>query len=406
MAYTLLKATLLKNEEQKDIFDLCWRICFCREEVFSTAITEKECSGHDGEKGTAGMNDRARHFYGLLRDRQGTQAAKIIDEAFRENDLSDLTAEELAEQLKISLGWFMASYALKQNDDDEGLVLLNDLDRYLKCRAEHTVRTAKGEQGTVEALTAANRTEKDFSALSEEQVKQMEREIARLGKKLAGRYSYRLKPAKKGIPDMRRVMADTALRGHLPVKMPRLDKKKDRPELVVLCDISGSMGIYSSFCLQLVCAMEKRFEKVRSFLFIENIIEAHFDLENNTVAEAVESAMDRAYPKRTGRSKEQCTTTGVSDYGRALEAFRRKFSDVLTPKTTVVIMGDAKTNWFPPKPEELRDIRSQCAKLIWLNPEPKEKWDTEDSMVRHYLPHCDVMAECRNLHQLEQAMRF
>ena len=90
---------------------------------------------------------------------------------------------------------------------------------------------------------------------------------------------------------------------------------------------------------------------------------------------------------------------------RALEAFRRKFADVLTPKTTVVIMGDAKTNWFPPKPEELRDIRSQCAKVIWLNPEPKEKWDTEDSMVRHYLQHCDVMAECRNLHQLEQAMR-
>ncbi|MBQ2763727.1 MAG: VWA domain-containing protein [Firmicutes bacterium] len=404
-AYTLLKATLLKNEEQKDIFDLCWRICFFREEVFTTTVPEGACSGHDGEKGTSGMNEKARHFYGLLRDKRGGDAAKAIDEAFRKNDLPDLTAEELAEQLKISLGWFMASYALKQNGDDDGLVLLNDLDRYLKCRAERTVRTAKGEAGIAETLTAANRTEKDFSALSAEQVKQMEREIARLGKKLAGRYSYRLKPAKKGIPDMRRVMADTALRGHLPVKMPRLDKKKDRPELVVLCDISGSMGIYSSFCLQLVCAMEKRFERVRSFLFIENIIEADFDLENNTIAEAVEHAMEQAYPKRTGRSKEQCTTTGVSDYGRALEAFRRKFADVLTPKTTVVIMGDAKTNWFPPKPEELRDIRSQCAKVIWLNPEPKEKWDTEDSMVRHYLPHCDVMAECRNLKQLEQAMR-
>lgn len=401
--YTMLKATMLKNEDQKDIFDLAWRICFAEKESFSTTIPKKDCDGgHDGEPGTAGMSPATRRFYGLLRDRQGREAADIIEEALREQEPKELTAEELAEQLKISLGWFMTAYALKQNDDEEGQILFQELERYLHLRCEKQVRKEKGEEGIEEQLRNANREEKDFSALSEGQVKAMEKQISRLGKKLAGRYSYRLKPAKNGIPDMRRIMTERARRGHLPAKTPFLNKIKNRPDLVVLCDISGSMGIYSSFCLQLVCAMERRFSSVRSFLFIDNVVETTFDFHRQTVAEAVNAAMEKAYPKRTGRSKEQCTTTGVSDYGKALEAFRLKYPDAITKTTALLIVGDAKTNWFPPKPEELRDLRKGCAKLIWLNPEPKECWNTEDSMVKDYLPYCDLMAECRNLKQLEK----
>ena len=109
--YTTCKALLLKNEDQKDIFDLGWRICFRQEEVFSTNITEKQCDlSCDGEKGTAGMNPAARHFYGLIRNGKGSDAAHRIEETLRENDLPELTAEELAEQLKITLGWFMTVY--------------------------------------------------------------------------------------------------------------------------------------------------------------------------------------------------------------------------------------------------------------------------------------------------------
>lgn len=399
--YTLLKATLLKDEAEKDRFDTVWRICFFREPKLQTDVSPRPCSGHDGEIGTGGMNPEARHFYGLIRDHRGEEAAAVIDKAFRENDLPELTAEELEEQRKISLGWFMVAYALKQNNDNDGIVLFGDLERYLKQRCEATVRRCGGEKAIHEELATINQREKDFSALSAEQVRAMEKHIDKLGKKLASRESYRLKPAKSGIPDMRRIMADTARQGHLPTAMHYRNRRRNRPELVVLCDISGSMGIYSSFCLQLVWAMKRRFASLRSFLFIENMIEADFDLPGKTAAEAIAAAIDRAYPKRTGRSKEQCTTTGVSDYGRALEAFRRKFSDALTKNTTVLVVGDAKSNWFPPKAEELRDIRRQCAKVIWLNPAPAAQWDTEDSVVRYYLPHCTLMAECRNLRQLE-----
>ena len=402
--YQILKATLLKNEEQKELFDTVWRICFRREAIFSPTEKTAPAKDCDGDTGTAGMSSEAKRFYGLLRQRQGSEAAEIIEKALRENDGEALSPEELAEQLKISLGWFMTAYALKANKDEDGLTLFGDLERYLLCRCRDKQNRSRSEEEQLTALERENLNEKDFSVLSEGQVRTMEKAIGRLGKKLAGRYSYRLKPGKNGVPDMRKVMADTALRGHLPARMNYLNKQKDRPCLAVLCDISGSMGIYSSFCLQLLCAMEKRFSSVRSFLFIDNVVETSFDTTHRTVAEAVHAAMEQAYPKRTGRSKEQCTTTGVSDYGKAFEAFRRKYAESLSPNTTIIIVGDAKTNWFPPKPEELRDLRAQCAKLIWLNPEPHGKWDTEDSVASLYLPYCSVMSECRNLRQLEQAM--
>ncbi|MGM9567525.1 MAG: hypothetical protein ACI3W6_05045, partial [Clostridia bacterium] len=205
--YRILKATMLKNEDQKDIFDLAWRISFGGEETFVSPVPEKDCDGgHDGEPGVAGMNDTARRFYGLLRDRKGHEAAETIDELLKETELRELTAEELAEQLKISLGWFMTSYALKQNDDEEGQILFKEIEHYLHLRCERHIREERGEKEAEEQLRAADTTEKDFSALSEEQVKAMEKQIARLGKKLASRYSYRLKPAKNGIPDMRRIL--------------------------------------------------------------------------------------------------------------------------------------------------------------------------------------------------------
>lgn len=405
--YTILRATLLKNEDQKNVFDLVWRICFQREPVFKTTVRPRAeaCDGgRDGEAGTAGMSPMARRFYGLLRDGNGNEAAKLIEEKMREDTLKELSAAEMAEQLKISLGWFMADYALKQNNDENGKTLLNDLDQYLHLCCERQRLAHPGEKGIEEAVTEVNCSEKDFSALSESQVRLMEKQVARLGKKLAGRYSYRLKPAKYGIPDMREAMAETAKRGHLPAEMKHLDKKKDRPDLVILCDISGSMGVYSSFCLQLVCAMERYFRSVRSFLFIDNIVETTLSFKNGSAAEAIAAAMDKAYPKRTGRSKEQCTTTGVSDYGKAMEAFHRKYSDALTEKTTVIIVGDAKTNWFPPKSEEIRAIRERSSKLLWFNPEPASRWGKEDSAADLYIPFCDAMIECRNLNQLEKAM--
>lgn len=403
--YSVLKATLLKDEMQKDIFDTVWSIFFMQKAKPGLAESHLQCTGNTRtEFSSAGMNGQARRFCGLLAERRGREAAEEISAAAENTDPGELTSEELAEQLKTTLGWFMTRYALKSSGDTEGLVLLNRLEHYLTLRCRERIIGERGERGIREELTAGNRRSRDFAALSEEQIKLMEKEIAKLGRQLAGRYTYRMKPSKNGIPDMRRLLKETARKGHLPSRIPMQNKRKDSPNLTVLCDISGSMGIYSSFCLQLVCAMKRRFRSVRVFLFIDNIVETGLDTENKSAAEAVSGAIERAYPKRTGRSKEQCTTTGVSDYGKALEAFRLKYEPSLEKDTTLVIVGDARTNWFPPKPEELRDLSLKCAKVIWLNPEPSSLWNTEDSAVSFYEPYCDIVAECGSMEQLKAAV--
>ncbi|HMM06241.1 MAG TPA: VWA domain-containing protein [Clostridiales bacterium] len=406
--YQILRATLLKEEGDRRVFDLVYRIFFKNGTPLPVPKAEKSCdggSGHGGEKGTGGMNEAAKRFYGAVREKDGEAAAAMLEKAFQDTPLGELTAAELMEQLKISLGWFMTAYALKENHDQDGQAFLGELETYLALRTERTVIAARGEEGIEECLNAENLKTKDFTALSESQVKAMEKLLSRLGKKLASRYSYRLKPAKRGLPDMRRILEETAHRGHLPAELKLLDRVKNKPSLLILCDISGSMAIYSSFCLQLVYAMARRFAGLRSFLFIDNIVETSLDFQANSVAEAVVAAMEAAYTKRTGRNKNHCTTTGISDYGKALEQFNKKFGASLNAKTTVLILGDAKSNWFPPKPEELREIRAHCKKLIWLNPEPIEDWNKEDSVVKAYAPYCDQMLECRNLNQLEKGIR-
>lgn len=406
--YQILRATLVKEEADRRVFDVVYRVFFKNGTPLPVPQAEKLCnggSGHDGEKGTAGMNEAARRFYGAVRERDGEKAAAMIDEAFQSTPLAELTAAELAEQLKISLGWFMTAYALKENEDRDGQAFLAELETYLGLRTERTVIAARGEAGAAECIKAENLKTRDFAALKESQVKAMERRLSRLGKKLASRHCYRLQPAKRGFPDMGRILAETARRGHLPGELKLLDRVKNKPSLLVLCDISGSMAIYSSFCLQLVYAMSRRFAGLRSFLFIDNIVETSLDFRENSVAEAVAAAMETAYAKRTGCNRSHCTTTGISDYGKALEQFNKKFGASPNAKTTVLILGDAKSNWFPPKPEELREIRAHCKKLIWLNPEPRAAWNREDSVVKAYLPYCDEMLECRNLNQLEKGIR-
>lgn len=405
--YRLLRATLLKSEADAAVFDLVYGLFFTPELPAPAPVDAKTpaaCCDHNGETGTGGMSPRAKRFYGVLRDRDRAAVAALLEDALAGTDPAALSAAELLEQLKISLGWFMAAYALKENEDAEGLTYLQELDTYLALRCQRRIVDVRGEEGVAETLDSVNLRQKDFVALSEAQVAAMEKQLARLGKKLAGRYCYRLKPAKSGIPDMRRVMAETAQRGHLPATLKHLDKIRNRPDLLVLCDISGSMAVYSSFCLQLVYAMARRFRSLRCFLFIDNIVEATPDFRGKTVAEAIAAAMEAAYTKRTGRNKHHCTTTGISDYGKALENFNKKFGDFLTSKTTVLILGDARGNYFPSKPEELREIRGRVKKIVWLNPEPKTRWNSEDSLADTYLPYCDLMAECRNLDQLESAI--
>ncbi len=407
----LLRAVFVKDRNDDKIFDQAFRLFFLIEEPMPSFVPKKSCDGQNsvggGTKGLGAMNQMAKEFYHALCHGDSEKLWSIAEDALEHvdsNDTSSLSIDEQLEQLKIALSWYMVSYAAEANGNEHACKTMEEMEQYFRRSLEHHA-VALDESNFDRLMEQANLSQCDLAALSEEQVKIMERRIERLGKQLATRYSYRLKPAKHGVPDMRRVMAETAKRGTLPLPLPRLNKVRNRPSLVVLCDISGSMSIYSTFLMELVYAMHKRFHDLRSFLFIDGVVEADASFRQGSVSEAVKAAITKAYAPRTGRTEGHCTTTGLSDYGKAFGVFAQKFGHVLTEHTTLIIMGDGRSNWFPPRKEELAAIAQKVRRVIWLNPEPMERWNTEDSVIGLYAPYCDGLYQCRNLQQLSEAVR-
>lgn len=401
--YQLLKATLLKDQSDSAIFDLAFRLYFQSTAQKVNLESEKpSCNGTNiPTKGTAGMSAMAKSFYGSIVKKDGATLMEAANEALSNLDIEATTTQELLHQLKVSLSWFMVENALEQTANEKGKKTLAELETYLRQSIERKI-CDQNEDGFNQLLTAENLTDKNFAALSQNQVKAMEIRIGKLGKKLASKYSYRLRPGKSGVINMRKALKETAKRGYPPSKHSYLNKVRDKPSLIILCDISGSMAIYSSFFLQLTYAMSKRFTDIKTYLFVDNIIAANFPKDSATVGEAIAATISEAYVPRTGRTNQHCTTTGVSDYGKVFHHFLQKFSETLSPKTTVIILGDAKSNWFPPNKEDLKTIANKSQKLIWLNPEPEENWDTEDSIMGLYAQYCTYALECRTITQLEQ----
>ncbi len=153
------------------------------------------------------------------------------------------------------------------------------------------------------------------------------------------------------------------------------------------------MATFARFTMQFVYAMSTQFSKLRSFVFIDALDE---------VTSFMEAGAD--FPQaldRIAREAEVVWLDGHSDYGNSLETFVTRYAPQLSPRTTVIITGDARNNYRPPRDESLKAVADNSRGLVWLNPEPRAYWDTGDSTMSHYARHCTSVHEVRTLRQLE-----
>ena len=162
----------------------------------------------------------------------------------------------------------------------------------------------------------------------------------------------------------------------------------------MIADISGSVAAFARFTLQLVHAISGQFSRVRSFVFIDGIDEV------TRFFEGVEDISHAIH--RVNTEADVVWVDGHSDYGHAFEVFWEKNGREISPKTTVLILGDARNNYHSSQAWVIKEIRKKARHVYWLNPEPKAYWDTGDSIVGEYGAHCDGTYECRNLRQLEK----
>jgi uncharacterized protein len=165
-----------------------------------------------------------------------------------------------------------------------------------------------------------------------------------------------------------------------------------KPELVILADISGSVSNFAVFTLQLTYALRTEFTRVRSFVFVDTIDEVTEILAG---ADNIAAATAEINARGCG-----VWLDGHSDYGNALRSFRERYGDQLRSRSTVLVLGDARSNYHAPGADALKELSRRAGHLFWLNPESYSAWDSGDSVISQYAPFCDAVFECRNIRQL------
>ncbi len=231
----------------------------------------------------------------------------------------------------------------------------------------------------------------EFLRASAEQLRQMRRVVAPLARMLATRLAAKRRRARAGSIDLRKTLRASMSTGGVPIDLVLRKPRPARPELVVLCDVSGSVAGFSHFTLLLVHALRQQFSRVRVFAFIDTTDEVtHLFGPDADLAVAVQ---------RITREAGVYTRDGHSDYGNAFVSFTDHFPGVLSPRSSLLILGDGRTNYRNPAADTLAHLVSASRHAHWLNPEPRHLWGSGDSAVPRYAE-VITMHECRSAKQL------
>ncbi|HVY08942.1 MAG TPA: VWA domain-containing protein [Mycobacteriales bacterium] len=233
----------------------------------------------------------------------------------------------------------------------------------------------------------------EFLRASRDDLAQLRRQVYPLARRLATRLTAKRRLGRRGRLDVRRTVRASLSSGGVPLTTIFRPHKPHKPELVVLCDVSGSVAAFAHFTVLLAFALREQFAKVRVFAFVDTTDEVtDFFSRGGDVVDAL---------ARMSSEADVVWYDGHSDYGHAFEVFAQKWPDAVTPKTSLLVLGDARTNYRAPAIPALRSMVRQARHAFWLNPEPRQYWSSGDSAASTYgevMP----MIECRNVLQLQE----
>ncbi|MGZ5406603.1 MAG: VWA domain-containing protein [Aeromicrobium sp.] len=229
----------------------------------------------------------------------------------------------------------------------------------------------------------------DFLSANQQQLQQLRLTVRPLSRKLATRLAAKRKRKNRGRIDIRRTLRRSMSTGGVPMRPVYANPHPSRPELVLLCDVSGSVSGFSSFTMLLVQALSDQFSRIRVFAFI------------NAMAEVTDLVKD-GDDDLSGRISREARITKwhtSSDYGEAFGDFAADHLQSIGPRTAVLILGDARNNNQDPNIGALHEISQRAKRTFWLNPENEMRWGLGDSIATEYAE-IVPMYECCNVDQL------
>ncbi|MFF8807727.1 VWA domain-containing protein [Streptomyces omiyaensis] len=404
-----LAATLLHGERQRPVFDRVFDLYFPAKVTVPGTETEEGAgagSGDGGAAGLAGLRERVAEALAAgdtaLLDRLAAEAVAGYggygsgpgtDGWSSYRTLSRLRPETLLARVRAART--AAGRAPDFTDrllDDEIRRAVEDFRERVRTEARRRVADRQGRDRVARRAVAGTADRVDFLLAGREQLDELRRTVRPLARKLATRLAARRRRASRGEIDLRRTLRGSLSTGGVPVRPVMRRRRPGRPELVLLCDVSGSVAGFAQFTMVLVQALHDQFGRVRAFAFVNRVDE-------------VTGLLARGAPDPAGlgeRILAEASLTGwhgQSDYGTALDGFVERYADALGPRTVVLVLGDARTNRADPRPESLRLIAERARRVHWLNPEQPSLWGTGDSVAPLYAGLVD-MRPCRDARQL------
>ncbi len=215
--------------------------------------------------------------------------------------------------------------------------------------------------------------------------------VRQMAKKLAARYAKTRRVRLRGVLDTRRTIRRNMGWDGIPFVTVWKQKRIEKPRVMVLCDVSGSVAAMSQFLLMFLYALNEALSDIRSFAFAGSLIEVSDILEKEPVEEAITKIMG-------------LIGFGSSNYGNSFADFQDGWMRYVTNKTTIIILGDARGNRTDPRTEIMNELSLRSKRIIWLNPEYKSAWGTGDSDMYRYAPFCNLVTVCNTLRNLERVI--
>ena len=392
-----LAATLAKSQEDRRIFELLFDRYFFRAaeaEAIARAVHEDD-SGHEGAAGLDldELREAVRRAISEGRDGEMRDLARLAIAALgRRGEGSGVIGVDV-QRIRRALELQVGEPVGEDRGDAEVALDRESLRRfegYLRRELERALIERTQKLPPSRPLAELDRAlptspAQDLSAVHRA-VTQLKRRLATLGHEQRGRRRSR-------IVDMRRTMRASLETGGVPLRLKYRSRRPRRPEIYVLCDVSTSVTSSSVFFLSVLHALHDSFRKLRSFVFIERISE---------VTDVFERERDfRAVSQRISSEGGVADVSGYTDYGRVWLEFLAEISADLDPRSTVIVLGDARTNGRPPRAEAFALVAERAGRTFWLNPEPKLYWNYGDSVMAAYEPHCTGAFECWTTKHLE-----
>jgi uncharacterized protein with von Willebrand factor type A (vWA) domain len=405
-----LAVVLAKTPDEKAVYEQTFDLFFRRDEFTERPPLQKpspaggqQMPGAANPSSASSEDGAGQALAQMLSDEDGAALSTALETAAREagveqirfftqknryvrHILDRMGLKELEREISALRARDEPEAQARAQNLDQGMERLWDAARDYVERAMLLYARGETEQMRERILKAARLENIDRRDL--ERMRILVRQIA---KRLATRYSRKRRRRQRGQLDVRRTMRRNMGWGGIPFITTWKQKQLDKPRVMVLCDVSGSVAWVAEFLLMLIYSLNEVLSDIRAFAYTSELREVSETLERHTIDEAVAHIMSTI-------------GFGTSNYGTAFEDFEDNWMKDVTSKTTILILGDARGNGNAPRADILADMANRAKRVIWLNPEYRSSWGTGDSDMYRYAPYCKMVRVCASLNDLERVV--